>query len=665
MTLASGLQSMSKNINEQVTIVTACRNREDNLKKVIQSWLAIFPFRIIICDWGSADPLTHERLGIRGHKDAVNIFRRESDRWILSWAFNEALLQVESKYTLKLDCDHLISNEFLHLNPPYFGQFSRGHWRHAEEGQHYINGAFMSCTDLLRRVGYYDERITTYGWDDSDLYSRLYDAGIGSSVFTKGSLRHLEQCEATRTKEQDVSKEAALARCLGIEKTAFLINRNRLLCGMMWPWNSNMFKRREEIRARFLAPEPEEEALIEHATLKAFELHYQWKGLQEKTGVPAGEAYADALYMLARKPCNAPTSLFITKLLKRYSEAVRNDDGDEKNLVRLALLANSRENRLKSRIKVLNDIDRLHQNSQSDNPSGFGCARRSNDHTLQVLVRKPKIFIDAQHGLGNRLRAIGSAAAIAEVTERELVIVWQPDDHCNCRFADLFDYEGVVLDVSLVNTVTDCKVYNYMTIEDGKKNALIRSDDKADIYARSAFVLNSPHSDCTRENRFIQNLKPVEAVQTLVNTVRHPNDVSAHVRMEGGRKDEHLPYESSANWTEDDHNLIDHWRSKSHVSHFIRRIDMLVAEGSAEHIFLAADCPEVYKEFQDYYGDRLALLQRSIYDRSARQLQYALADAILLSKSSLLLGSSWSSFTELALRLAAKPIASELSGVDF
>jgi Glycosyltransferases involved in cell wall biogenesis len=377
---------MSKKIGEQVTIVTACRNREDNLRKVIQSWLDIYPCRIIICDWGSADPLTHERLGIRELKDAVNIIRRESDRWILSWAFNEALLRVESKYTLKLDCDHLISKDFLESNPPCFGQFSRGHWRHAEEGQQYINGAFMSCTDLLRRVGYYDERITTYGWDDSDLYSRLYDAGIGSSVFTKGSLSHLEQCETTRTKEQDVSKEAALARHLDIEKTAFLINRNRILCGMLWPWNSNMFKRREEIRARFLAPEPEEEALIEHATLKAFEFQYQWKGLLGKTGIPAGEAYAEALYSLNQNHCHSPSSLSIAKLLRRYSDAIRNNDDDERNLVRMALLANSPETRLKDRIEALNQVDQMRQDAQLNNLNSIRLARR--DRRSPLILTK-------------------------------------------------------------------------------------------------------------------------------------------------------------------------------------------------------------------------------------------------------------------------------------
>jgi len=154
-------------------------------------------------------------------------------------------------------------------------------------------------------------------------------------------------------------------------------------------------------------------------------------------------------------------------------------------------------------------------------------------------------------------------------------------------------------------------------------------------------------------------------VQELLASVRSPNDVSAHIRMEGGRKDEHLPYENAGNWTDEDHALIDHWRSKSHFSQFMKRIDALIAEGRAERIFIAADKPETYEEFRGRYGDRLAWLPRSRYDRSAEQLQYALADAILLSRAPRLLGSTWSSFSELAQRLSPEGMKVEMSGKDF
>jgi GT2 family glycosyltransferase len=279
-----------------------------------------------------------------------------------------------------------------------------------------------------------------------------------------------------------------------------------------------------------------------------------------------------------------------------------------------------------------------------------------------------KLFVDPQHGLGNRLRAIASAAQIAERSDRELVVVWRPDHHCDCRFDALFDYAGAVVEDGTPETAAErgAVVYNYMEAEPGgEKDAPIVLNQDRDVYVRSAFVLNSPLSDWTGQNAFLRRLRPVEAVRDLVDSVKTPFELSVHVRMEGGRKDEHLPYESPENWTARDHELIDQWRAKSHYSRFVARIDALMAEGSLNALFLAADSPEAYAAFAERYGDRLRRLQRNRYDRSAEQLRYALADAILLGRAPRMLGSTWSSFSELATRLAPGPITLEMSGTDF
>ena len=80
---------------------------------------------------------------------------------------------------------------------------------------------------------------------------------------------------------------------------------------------------------------------------------------------------------------------------------------------------------------------------------------------------------------------------------------------------------------------------------------------------------------------------------------------------------------------------------------------------------MAADKPETYDAFTETYGDRVAYLPRPVYDRSAEQLRYALADALLLGSAPLLLGSSWSSFSELAMRLSPHKAEIEMSGKDF
>jgi hypothetical protein len=307
--------------------------------------------------------------------------------------------------------------------------------------------------------------------------------------------------------------------------------------------------------------------------------------------------------------------------------------------------------------------------------NGSGCHIKVNSEFLNALsaskpttskIRLERLYIDAQHGLGNRLRAFGSAAAIARATDRELVVVWVPDVHCECRFSDLFDYDGLVIE-SYADLPGDIKRYNYMEIEDGGiKDAEIVLDKGQDVLVRSAFVLKHEASNWDTGNAEIQRLKPVKAVMDLVNSVQLPaNSVGVHVRMEAGQGRDNNAYDSQENWSKDSHEQIHYWREKSHYSVFLKRIDTLLEDEPYRKIFLATDLPENYEVFIGTYKDKLLYLPRTVYDRSKEQILYGLADAILLSQTSHLLGSTWSSFSEIAMRLSTGMRKIEMSGVDF
>ena len=647
---------------DNVTIVTACRNRQSNLKIAIQSWLVHRPAKIIICDWGSDEPLSLSSLGIPEARNSVEIVRFEHGAWILTWAFNEALERVNTRFTLKLDCDHVLSPNFFATNSLQENGFLRCNWRFADVGQGYTNGVFLSCARLLKRVGYYDERITTYGWDDSDLYSRLHELSESSAIITSGSVHHLAQAEEQRTSEQAIGKEAVLARYLGIEKTKFLIDRNRFLCQLLWPWDEEMHERRHEIRKRFAKPEPYEEALIELATLRAFELYYPRK--HYRSFQPPLEAYHRVLKESLQDESYNPSTMCLASILESYADACRAGDTRRKNIARLSMLSGANNLTLMRRFEKLNALDRLYSPFQNSPKSG----KVAQQSAPYVLVPRSKVFIDVQHGLGNRLRAFASASCIARAMDKDLILVWQPDHHCQARILDLFDYQGPVEEESFLEEASlVCeRVYNYMPAETpSTKDEEVDLGTNGNIYLRSAFVLNSKAADLSKENQVIKSLVPIPFVQGLVGAVRSPNVVSAHIRMAGGKDYEHLPYERIENWTVKDHELIASWREKSHFARFESYLDHLITIGAADTIFIAADLFDTYEVFQKKYGHRVAYLPRQINDRSVQQLQYALADAILLSRSSLFLGSSWSSFSELAIRLATPELRTKMSGIDF
>ncbi|MBO9476106.1 hypothetical protein J7382_01040 [Shimia sp. R11_0] len=289
-----------------------------------------------------------------------------------------------------------------------------------------------------------------------------------------------------------------------------------------------------------------------------------------------------------------------------------------------------------------------------------------------AIIRRSYLFIDAQHGLGNRMRALASAACIADATDRQLVVIWRRDHHCQADMVDVFDYAGPVVADDSDDVMRDsaAKVYNYMEIEPGAQfQEPVLPDPQRfasqHIYIRSAYTLNSPYYSWEHEDRFLHGLRPSQPVLDLLKQVPFPSDVSAHIRMATGDGFDHLSWEAPENWPAIRHEELKLWRAQSHVSAFITRLDALVAEGACDSLFVACDLPETYVTLQERYGDRLRNLPRDLYDRSCAQAQYALADMMLLARSKRFLASSGSSFSDVARRLAPRGCQFEQSGVDF
>jgi hypothetical protein len=193
-----------------VSIVSACMNRQGNLLKVLPSWLESGADEIIIVDWSSADPVWP----LLAHIDdpRLKVVRIDHEKkWILTHAFNIGLRLARHEVVFKLDADIRIEKDFFARNPVPPGTFVRGFWKSAvdagQSDQKYINGSFGCRKSDLRAACYYDERIVTYGWDDSDLYGRLsHGLGLAGHLLDHESLHHLEQNDAQRLENQDVPK---------------------------------------------------------------------------------------------------------------------------------------------------------------------------------------------------------------------------------------------------------------------------------------------------------------------------------------------------------------------------------------------------------------------------------------------------------------------------
>lgn len=602
-----------------ISLVCCVRNRIENLTEAVQSWIALDALdEILILDWSSDDPVAPALARRRIRDRRLRVVRAEGeDRWTLSYAYNAAFRLSRFDRIVKADADIVIEPEFFARNPLPEAGFVCGNWRRVAEDQAHTNGFFYINRADLARVGGFNEFITSYGWDDDDLYRRLDEAGVARIDVDPITIYHQPHGDEERL-DGTAQPEAATALDQIRRDPHFGIRRNKHLVELMPMWRAH------------LAPLP-----LTHTR------------------------HDDGTESLRRR---APHPNAVPRFI--------NDRVDDSALRVMASwqfgpgVLGLNEPHLRALLsRPAAEIDAAKVTAAlSDQERGLALS------TPAYVPQRTRLFIDTQHGLGNRLRAIGSAATIAQATGREMVVVWQPDHHCEARLTDLFDYDGPVIEESFLSDAArgGAHVYNYMEIEEGGvKDAPIDLTWAGDVYARSAFVLHSPASTWDGQNTFLRGLVPAPHVRDLIASVRAPNDVSVHVRMVGGAKDAHLSYESGDEWNDEDQAKIGYWREKCHFSAFLKRVESLRADGQADRIFVAADSPEAYRAFTDTFGARVAFLERELYDRSPDQLAYALADAILLGRAPRLLGSTWSSFTELALRLAPHPPVHEMSGKDF
>ena len=174
-----------------LSIVTACRNRNDNLAQVLPGWLALEPDEVVVVDWTSAVPVAETLAAHRIADPRIRVIRVEGeDAWCLSYAFNTGFRHVRHARVLKADADIALSPDFLDRNPLSPGQMVVGNWRTAGAGQKYVNGFFYIHRADLAGVNGFNEYITSYGWDDDDLYDRLGAAGVVRVDVAADTVRH-------------------------------------------------------------------------------------------------------------------------------------------------------------------------------------------------------------------------------------------------------------------------------------------------------------------------------------------------------------------------------------------------------------------------------------------------------------------------------------------
>jgi hypothetical protein len=228
-----------------VSVVAACKDRHETLPRAAESWRFVHGVsEIVLLDFGSSVPLSS--VLSPSFLDDPRLVLASATRqtgWILSRAYNAAIQLASSSVVLKVDCDTVLEADFLDTHSIQQGEFYAGDWRalpsRGEIEQLHVNGLLLAHRDELVTVGGYDERVTTYGWDDTDIAARLGRLSTAKQ-FNYSKVRHLPHPSSLRVESQRqfslLPPENPLAALVETQRNRLLLTR----CGLhLWQENSH------------------------------------------------------------------------------------------------------------------------------------------------------------------------------------------------------------------------------------------------------------------------------------------------------------------------------------------------------------------------------------------------------------------------------------------
>lgn len=216
------------------SLVTACMNREDHLRRSLALWTKLPDIgEILVVDWSNGRPL----LDLCKEDPRIRVVRVEEEpRWILSYAYNLGVFRTRFPHVLKCDSDCLPDPK-LTLLLPGERHFYAGFWKSGVAvGKPSVNGQCTFSRTQFEAINGYSEYIRTYGRDDEDLYDRFIASGFERREIDPAFLNFIDH-----TQEERISNQFELRPNPSFEDVLFrnpaYNEMHNLLVGKALPWS--------------------------------------------------------------------------------------------------------------------------------------------------------------------------------------------------------------------------------------------------------------------------------------------------------------------------------------------------------------------------------------------------------------------------------------------
>jgi len=271
-----------------------------------------------------------------------------------------------------------------------------------------------------------------------------------------------------------------------------------------------------------------------------------------------------------------------------------------------------------------------------------------------------RLYIEPVGGLANRMRVIASALEFKKLYECEVFCVWTEYSGLNAPFQELFeDVDGLnIIPKSkkykkLKSTIQTniffrllAKIFNKLLgfdyyIPSGDVEKLVKTNMLYDIIRnnKGAIYIQSYMIDYKWDTEHLKSIfRPIKTIMEKVESIyckfsQYSEVVGLHIR----RTDNKVAIVSSP------------------IELFINEIEKKIKENDNVGLFLATDDKEIEYLLIKLYPGKIIVSQKNLSRNSLEGIQDAIVDMFCLSKTSMIYGSYWSSFST---------VSGKISGVD-
>ena len=254
------------------------------------------------------------------------------------------------------------------------------------------------------------------------------------------------------------------------------------------------------------------------------------------------------------------------------------------------------------------------------------------------------LTIEPLFGLCNRMRALDSAILLSRKIDLPIRLIWNKTRDLNCSFTELFELPEFVtlyhshpasdlfnkylprIGVNLLSNYEKCIYRWHLDSLTASKYDFDQLKKYSSVYIRTCnrFYYGGP---------LFAHFKPVPRLRATIDRICSaftPHTIGIHVRR-----------------TDNYHSI-----KYSPTRAFEVMMNEILERNGQTNFFLATDSPQEERRMKRIFGTRIVTFEKELNRNTAQGIQDAVVDLYCLSRTSRIIGSTFSSFSETASEIS-------------